>query len=154
MQQLCVKWGGSTSSFFTISNGVRQGVILSSKLFSMYMNGLTNELCKSYAGCYINGKCVNHIMYTDYICLMAPTGNAMPNLLDVCNNYGTANDILFNPLKSVCIVFKPKGFKLLCPSVLIGSEPLRHVNETKYLGCSFCNLNKDEKYMIRQMRSV
>ena len=62
MQQLCVKWGGSTSSFFTISNGVQQRDILSPNLFAMYMNGLTNDLCKRYAGCYINDKCVNHIM--------------------------------------------------------------------------------------------
>ena len=55
----------------------------SPKLFALYMNGLTNELCKSYAGCYINDKCIKHIMYADYICLMASTGIAMQNLLDV-----------------------------------------------------------------------
>ena len=72
------------------------------------MNGLTDELSNSYAGYYINDKCINHIMNTDDICLMAPTGTEMQNLLDVCHNFGTANDILFNPLKSVCIVYKPK----------------------------------------------
>ena len=40
-------------------------------------------------------------MYADDIYLMAPTGNLMQNLLDVCHNYGIANDILFNTLKSV-----------------------------------------------------
>ena len=92
MEQLSVKWGGSTCSFFTISHGVRQGGILSPKLFSIYMNGLMNNyLCKSYAGCYINEKFINHIMYTDDICLMAPTGSAMQNLFYVCHNYGIAN---------------------------------------------------------------
>ena len=153
-QQLCIKWGGSTSRFFTISNGVRQGGILSPKIFALYMNGLTDELSNSYAGCYINDKCINHIMYADDICLMAPTATAMQNLLDVCHNYGAANDILFNPLKSVCIVYKPKNNKLFCPSVNIGSEPLRFVNETKYLGFTFCSLNKDDKDILRQMRSV
>ena len=90
---------------FTISNGVRQGGILSPKI---YMNGLTDELSNSYAGCYINDKCINHIMYADDICLMAPTGTAMQNLLDVCHNYGAANYVLFNPLNSVCIVNKRK----------------------------------------------
>ena len=71
-------------------------------------------------------------MYADDICLMAPTGTAMQNLFDVCHNYGAAKDILLNPLKSVCIVYKPKYYKLFCPSVYIGSEPLRFVNETKY----------------------
>ena len=78
----------------------------------------------------------------------------MQNLLHVCHNYGTTNDILFNPLKSVCIVYKPKYYKLFCPSVNIGSEPLRFANETKYLGFTLCNLNKDDKDIIRQMRSV
>ena len=35
-QQLCIKWGGSTTRFFTISNGVRQGGILSPKLFALH----------------------------------------------------------------------------------------------------------------------
>ena len=91
-------------------------------------------------------------MYADDIFLMAPT--SMQNLLDVCHNYGAANYILFNPLKSVCIVYKLKYYKLFCPSVNIGSEPLRFVNETKYLGFTFLNLNKDNKDILRQMRHV
>ena len=55
------------------------------------MNGMTDELSNSYAGCYINDKCIKHIMYADYICLMACTGTAMQNMLDVCHNYGTEN---------------------------------------------------------------
>ena len=57
------------------------------------MNGLPEELSNSYAGCYINDKCINRIRYTDDICLMAPTGTAMQNLLDVCHIYRSANDI-------------------------------------------------------------
>ena len=33
-----------------------------------------------------------------------------------------------------------------------GSVPLRFVNEPNYLGFSFCNLNKDDKDIIRPMR--
>ena len=60
---------------------VRHGGILSPDIFALYMNGLTDELSNSYAGCYITDKCINHIMYADDICLMAPTGTAMQNLL-------------------------------------------------------------------------
>ena len=93
-------------------------------------------------------------MNADDICLMTPIGIAMQILLNVSHNYGIANDLLFNHLKYVWIVNKPKCYKLFCPSVLIGSETLRHVNETKYLGFTYCNLNKYDKYMIRQMRYV
>ena len=36
----------------------------------------------------------------------------------------------------------------------MGSEPLRHVNETKYVGFTFFDLTTDDKQMTRQMRSV
>ena len=90
---------GWFNSFYTISNRVRQGGILSPKIFVLYINGLTYSLSNSYAGGYINDKCINHIMYAVDICLMALTGTAMQNLLDVCHNNGTVNYILFNLLK-------------------------------------------------------
>ena len=34
-QTMCVRWGGSVSSKFTVSNGVRQGGILSPFLFNV-----------------------------------------------------------------------------------------------------------------------
>ena len=45
----------------------------------------------------------------------------MQPLLDICNDYGVADDITFNPLKSVCLVFRTAKYKLFCPRV--GYEP-------------------------------
>ena len=56
-----------------------------------------------------NDMCINHVLYADDICLLAPTASAMQTLLDVCYEYGIDNDIFFNPIKSVCTVFKPKA---------------------------------------------
>ena len=39
-QEMCVQWGNLLSETFTVSNGVRQGGILSPHLFSVYMNDL------------------------------------------------------------------------------------------------------------------
>ena len=47
-QQLRIQWGKTKSSFFTISNGVRQGGILSPKLFSVYKDDLSNMLIRNY----------------------------------------------------------------------------------------------------------
>ena len=68
------------------------------------MNGLSSALSHCKAGCYINEQCMNHIMYADDICVMAPTAVALQKLLDVCFEYSIANNLLFNPVKSVCIV--------------------------------------------------
>ena len=93
-------------------------------------------------------------MYADDICLLAPTASAMQSLLDVCYEYGTDNDILFNPIKSICTVFKPKGYKLYLPTIFIGQEALKYVFESKYLGSGFSDSKCDDCDMLRQMRSL
>ncbi len=50
---MCVKWGNSVSDKFKVLNRVKQGGILSSKLFNLYMDDLKNE---SKIGCNIAGK--------------------------------------------------------------------------------------------------
>ena len=37
---------------------------------------------------------------------LTPTASALQSLLDICYECGTDNDILFNPIKSLCSVFK------------------------------------------------
>ena len=151
-QQLCIKWGKSCSTYFTICNGVRQGGILSQRLFALYVNQLTNQLIVCKEGCYFNDMCINHVLYADDICLLAPTASAMQTLLDVCYEYGIDNDILFNPIKSVCTVFQYKAYKLYLPTVFIGSDALKFIKESKYLGFTFNDSKSDDCDMLRQMR--
>ena len=49
----------------------------------------------------------------------------MQYMLDICYNYCLPNDVLFNPLKFVCLLFKPKVYQLYRPNILIGTEYLR-----------------------------
>ena len=151
-QQVCIKWGNSCSTYFTICNGVRQGGILSPRLFALYVNQLTNQLIACKDGCYFNDMCISHVLYADDICLLAPTASAMQTLLDVCYEYGIDNDIVFNPIKSVCTVFKPKAYKLYLPTVFIGSDALKFIKESKYLGFTFSDSKSDDCDMLRQMR--
>ena len=152
MQQVCIKRGNTCSTYFTICNGVRQGGILSPKLFTLYVNQLTNKVIACNAGCYFNSMCINHVIYTDDICLLASTASAMPILLDVCYKYGTDHDILINPIKSICTVFKPKGYKLFLPTVFMSQDALKYVSKSKYLGFSFSDSKCDDCDMLRQMR--
>ena len=56
---------------------------------------------------------MNHIMYADDICVMAPTAIALQKLLDVCFEYSIANDLLFNPVKSVLIRNSTLSFQVI-----------------------------------------
>ena len=46
-QTFTIRWNNVLSDPFTVSNGVRQGSILSPTLFSVYMDSLSNELSAS-----------------------------------------------------------------------------------------------------------
>ena len=110
-QTMCIKWGKFNSMYFNVSNGVRQGGVLSPKLFAIYID-LSQDLATCKSGCYINEQCMNHVMYADDICLLAPSAIGLQRLLDVCFDFSIRNNIMFNPIKSVCVVFKSKSNKL------------------------------------------
>ena len=60
-QETCIKWGQTTSDYFTISNGVRQGSILSPHLFAVYVDDLSKQLIDARSGCFIEHQCINPI---------------------------------------------------------------------------------------------
>ena len=147
-QEMCVKWGGSTSSSFKVSNGVRQGGILSPRLFSIYMDELSKLLCHTKIGCTIGDARYNHLLYADDLCLLAPSPGALQQLLNVCNKYGLSHDIVYNPNKSHCVVFRPRGYKLNVPTAFLGNIALSYKDSVKYLGVVItddCNDNQEIK---------
>ena len=85
------------------------------------MNGLTDELSNSYAGCYINDKCFNHIMDAVDIA----SWHLLARQCRICLMSATIMEL------QMIFIYKAKCYTLSCPSVLIGFEPLRFVNETK-----------------------
>ena len=58
-QTMCVNWRNCMSDYFYVSNGVRQGGILSLKLYSAYVDDLSDYLVKSQIGCQIDNVCVS-----------------------------------------------------------------------------------------------
>ena len=144
--------------YFNVSNGVRQGGVLSPKLFAIYIDDLSQDLATCKSGCYINEQYMNHVMYADDICLLAlvlaPSAIGLQRLLDVCFDFSIRNDIMFNPIKSVCVVFKSKSNKLYCPTVNVDYDILEYTAYTKYLGFTFSVNVQDDDDMLRQMRTL
>ena len=91
-------------------------------------------------------------MYADDICLMAPRAIALQKMLNLCYEFSLPNDIIFNPMKSQCMVFKPNRFKLYCPAVYLNGNIIDYVEKTKYLGYMFTNDKQDDVEMLRQLR--
>ena len=66
-QEMKVQWGSCLSRGFSVSNGVRQGGVLSPYLFAVYLDGLLEELSNSGVGCYWGFSFVGALAYADDI---------------------------------------------------------------------------------------
>ena len=79
-QEMTVKWGHCISNSFNVTNGVRQGGVLSPQLFSVYIDGLSDILNKSTIGGSLGGKRINHLLYADDLCIFCQFTTITVNL--------------------------------------------------------------------------
>jgi len=95
-QSLCIKWGTSKSSNFKVSNGVKQGAILSQVLFTVYMDELFLQLKESGVGCYVGNSFMGGFGYADDGAVGAPTVQSLRLMLNICNQFGKEFNVIFN----------------------------------------------------------
>ena len=133
-----VRWGSQLFESFGVSNGVRQGGILSPYLFAVYIDQLSKDLYRVPAGCYIGKTLVNHIIYAGDICCFSPSVAGLQDLLDMCDSFSYKNGIVFNSNKSQCRQFLSKLFHLTNVTVdPLCNETLNFSKKVKYRGVQY-----------------
>ena len=121
-QKLCVTWNGIKSEKFTVSNGVRQGGVLSPLLFSMYVDGLFMRLCHSGYGCRIGPHFVGADGYADDICILSLTPYGLRTMVSMCEAYANEYCIEFNGSKCEMLIFSRQPLpENVYPRVLVNS---------------------------------
>ena len=86
-------------------------------------------------------------MYADDICLMVPSPSCS---FTESNKYlfSIQNNLSFNSTKSVCMVFKPRLYNLLCPTFYMNTEMLDYTDNIKYLCFTFSSDKKDDNMLL------
>lgn len=107
-QRLRINWNGVYSETFYVTNGVKQGGVLSPVLFGLYLDRLIDILRQSGNGCYIGPHFVGCLAYADDLVLMSPTKQSLLKMLDMCNQFSVDYKLKFNGTKSQYIVFDQK----------------------------------------------
>ena len=109
-----VKWENGLSDSFSITNGVKQGAVLSAILFCVYIDFLISQLRRNRTGCWVNGDYVGVIVYADDIVLLSPTLDGLLEMIHTCSTYAKNHKLPFsthdNPRKSKtkCMAFLKK----------------------------------------------
>ena len=116
-----------------MSNGVRQGGVLSPQFFNQYMNDLTKRLNEIPAGSGSGNIVINHLMYADDVVLLSPSAKDLQKLADATYKYGTENDIIYNGTKSQVMFFDTRKTGNVT-SIRLGDIALNFASSYKYLG--------------------
>ena len=117
MQRADVRWDGAYSREFRISNGVRQGAVLSPILYCFYMNDLFGILRNSKSGCQIGSTYAGVFGYADDLLLISPSRAGLQDMLKIAEDYARDHKIGFstnpNPEKSKTkgIIFSKKELR-------------------------------------------
>ena len=109
-----VKWENDLSDSFSITNGIKQGAVLSAILFCVYIDDLISQLRRNRTGCWVNGYYVGVIVYADDTVLLSPTLDGLQEIIHTCSTYAKNHNQSFsthdNPRKSKtkCMAFLKK----------------------------------------------
>ena len=137
MSTALVKWNNSSATPFKISNGVKQGGVISAPLFALYIDPLLKKLNSSKQGCYIGHLAANAFGYADDIVLLTPSCDALRNLIKICECFATEYKLNFNPKKCKIIVYSTIKLDVNNIDIKIAGHKIEIVKSDKHLGHTF-----------------
>ena len=100
-QELKVCWENVHSNKFSVSNGVRQGGVLSPILFSIYLDSLLVILKHADIDYSWVGEFSGALAYADDVVLLSLSASGLRLMLRVCEDFASSHGLLFNPIKTV-----------------------------------------------------
>ena len=127
-----VRIDGGQSEEFPIQRGVRQGCILSPKLFNLYTENIFKEI-DDIEGVKIGGRNVNNLRYADDTALLAESENQLQVILDAVRSRSERLGLRMNVKKTkVMVVRRTRDQKKA--NIYIDGKVLEQVKIFKYLG--------------------
>jgi len=102
---IIINLNGENSQPFKSTVGVRQGGILSPRLFAIYVHDMLDKISKLKLGLRIGKLSIDVIGYADDILLVSNIKSNLQEMLQVIDNYCNAHEIKVNGDKTVLLIF-------------------------------------------------
>jgi hypothetical protein len=132
-QKIRVNFNGSTSDYFKVRNGVKQGGVLSPLLFSCYVDGLIQNLQNCKLGCHLGDLFVGCVAYADDIVLLAPSMYALKEQVKIAESFANEHSMLFNGSKSKLMCFSKNAISQNV-TIEVSGEHVNVSDNMTYLG--------------------
>lgn len=129
-----VKVNDLKTDWFEVRSGLKQGCILSTLMFNLYINDLSDILSKLNKGILIQNSYINHLFYADDLVLMAENENDLQCLLDILSNWGKRNCMRVNLSKTKIIHFRNQSVANSSFQFKCGESDIEYTDKYKYLG--------------------
>ena len=96
---------GAQSVEWGIEKGTRQGGVLSSHLFSIYIDDILKEMLKENYGCFLGITKMNIQGYADDLVIFCPTAGGLRKLLHKFETMANAHCLEINTSKTKIVIF-------------------------------------------------
>ena len=125
---------------FHVRNGVRQGGILSTLLFNLYIDECISRVSSLNVGCELLHRKVNIIGFADDLIMISPSLHGLQTILNCASPILTYLCLNINAGKSVYMPFIKKKNNVPCNlDIKMSDYSLKKVIEIKYLGIMIAN---------------
>ena len=159
-QRVSTVWNAMKSDSFTVTNGVRQGAVLSATLYTIYVDELMKRLKKNQVGCEIGGLFAGALAYADDVTLLCPTIDGLRSMLKTLEEFGEEFKMKINVNKTKCIYFAKRKANVM-PSVTVAGQEIQWVNSFRHLGATVsadlsdtADIEEKKNHFIRQANYV
>jgi RNA-directed DNA polymerase len=122
-----VHLNGQQSNMFQTTIGVKQGGPLSPKLFSIYIEDIITELEKEELILNIEQIRTGIVLFADDIIILCKSKECLNRSLQICDEYGTAFEIKYNPDKTKYMIFSTKKQCKENPNIKLSGKSLEKV---------------------------
>ena len=122
---------------FRVGVGLRQGCILSALLFSLYINGMIDDVKQKQCGVASGSTQIPGLLYADDTSLFGEDAKTLQQSLHVLEDWCQEWDMQVNVGKSATIHFRDKSWEQCQDKFVVNGEviPLVTVSSFKYLEC-------------------
>ena len=135
-----VKQDGKYSEYFNCPSGLKQGCLLSPKLFTIFMTEISkalNEDGKHGIQFLSNYPLIFHLLFADDLSLVSDTVSGLQNQLNILKTQSDRLGLELNLTKTQVVVFRKGGYLSKHEKWFYGQHRLDVVNSYKYLGLDF-----------------